>query len=343
MIEILRGPLPRSIRDIKITDGSISDCLQILIHKFHLMRKQRFCKSSVSRPTIVKHAKDFRLKHRHHLTVRHGNITLDSLHASHNILRLNVTYRQKQRPQTVLITFQILKRDSLIDPLMDFLSCHQPFNLVLTLYRISPDNISYQLIAARIHPITDQFPLAHIITDRPRIINILMPTDRKPIIHCLHILDGINILTLKRIHHFLLRKSETITVRITSNRIHFQIIKIREQRVLGNSRYPGNNCTIKEIILLKRCVEQLTKRIDRLIPIPIRISLQKRCIIFIHQNNWKLSIMLIQQLTQFLNRDLHIFRPLLREIGDNTTIFRLFLLAQLRTLPQIFMLNIHIV
>ena len=212
----------------------------------------------------------------------------------YNILRLNIAHRQKQRPQTILIALQILKGNSFIDLLMNTLSRHQPLNLILTLNRMPSDNIPHQLITARIDPISDQFPLAHIVTDRPRIINIPVSADRKSIIHCLYIPDRINILTLKRIHHFLLRKTKAITVRITGNGVHFQIVKIRKQRILGNPRHTCNDRPIKEIILLKSRVKQLAKRIDRLIPITIRICLQKRRIVFIHQNNRKRSVMLIQ-------------------------------------------------
>ena len=255
----------------------------------------------------MKHSHDLRPEHPHDLLIGHRHVTLRDFLVLYHMIGLNIPHRQKQGPQAVLISVQILERDILIDAFMNRLSPHQFLNLMLASQRMTTDHVSDQLVAAGIDPVRLQFPLLHIVADRPGIVDILPVSNDKAVIHGLHILHGVDVLAFQRIHNLLLGKAKAVTVIIAGNGAGFQVIQIGKQRVFGNSRHAGNDSPEKAGIFFKCTMEQLAAGSNHLIPVTVCVCLQKRRVIFVQKNDRLCMMMPVQQPAKCLNCNPGIF------------------------------------
>ena len=189
----------------------------------------------------MEHSHDLCPEHPHDFLIGHRYVAHCDIPVFYHMVRLDISYGQKQRPETVLISIQILECDILIDPLMDRLPTHQLLNLMLAPQRMPPDHFTDQLVAAGIDPVRLQLTLPHIIADGPWVVDIFPVSNNKTIVHGLHILHSIDVLAFQRILDLLLGKAKTVTVIIAGNRTGFQIIHIGKQRVPGYFRDTGDN------------------------------------------------------------------------------------------------------
>ena len=196
MIEILRSSFRRTFSNIKITHGCICDIQQYIVHITNIVLQQCLHKIIIDCIAIVKHRKHLVTKHLHNFLIGYWYITFCNLPMFHNVIGLYISDCKKKRPQTVFVAIKILKRYILVNLFVNSFSRHQLLNFMLASHRMLSYDFPNQFITACVCPITDQFPLSQIITDRPWIIDIFLAAKNKAVIHCLYLAKFLHILAL---------------------------------------------------------------------------------------------------------------------------------------------------
>ncbi len=147
-----------------------------------------------------------------------------------------------------------------------------------------PDQLAYQAVGAGVGPVGGELSVFQVVKDGPGIINIPFFPKCKAVIPSFYIILFVGHSVLVQCGEYLLLcKAEAVSICFGSGCHYGQIVQIRKNRFLADSRNPRHDGPLQERVRLEGGIEEGPHEVHYLLPVSGHISLLHGSVIFIQQ------------------------------------------------------------